>query len=74
MWFGFVFFLDFFNFKGKVWWIEEIVEFYKKVFFDGFWIDMNEVFNFCNGNCCKFSGVVYFNKNECYLVCKKLVL
>ncbi|KAK3956020.1 glycosyl hydrolases family 31-domain-containing protein [Pseudoneurospora amorphoporcata] len=40
------------NGTGTVsWWIDEFVRYYKKVAFDGIWIDMNEVASFCIGSC-----------------------
>ncbi|KAI1711649.1 glycosyl hydrolases family 31 domain-containing protein [Ditylenchus destructor] len=41
-------FPDFLDKSGKTqqWWIDEFVEFHKKVNFDGIWIDMNEPSNF----------------------------
>ncbi|KAL2817705.1 glycosyl hydrolases family 31-domain-containing protein [Aspergillus cavernicola] len=33
------------------WWVNESVEYYKKVAFDGAWIDMSEVSSFCTGRC-----------------------
>lgn len=35
------------------WWVNELVEYYKKVAFDGIWIDMSEVSSFCVGSCGK---------------------
>ena len=71
VWPGPVYFPDFLNPKGRAWWVNEVVEFQKKIPFDGLWIDMNEVSNFCSGSTCTFSGVIYPNENQCYLECSK---
>ncbi|KAH9897549.1 glycoside hydrolase family 31 protein [Xylariomycetidae sp. FL2044] len=41
-----------FNGTGaNTWWIAEIAEYFKKIAFDGIWIDMSEVSSFCVGSC-----------------------
>lgn len=40
------------NGTGTVsWWTDEFVRYFKKVAFDGIWIDMSEVASFCIGSC-----------------------
>ncbi|RKP16814.1 glycoside hydrolase, partial [Rozella allomycis CSF55] len=51
VWPGFVHFPDFFHPKAQEWWNECFAEFYDHVPVDGTWIDMNELANFCDGDC-----------------------
>ena len=44
-------FPDFFKNETKDWWMEELTQMWKNVGFDGLWLDMNEVSNFCDGIC-----------------------
>ena len=48
VWPGPVNFPDFLNPKSENYWTEQIQAFHNKIEFDGVWIDMNEVSNFCN--------------------------
>jgi len=51
VWPGFTAFPDFFNPAGVSFWKQQLQDWYNVVKFDGIWIDMNEISNFCNGNC-----------------------
>ena len=51
VWPGITAYPDFFNPDTQNWWEELISEFLDQVEIDGIWIDMNEVSNFCNGEC-----------------------
>lgn len=42
---------DFFDTEGISWWKENLGNMHDKVAFDGLWLDMNEVSNFCVGAC-----------------------
>lgn len=46
-------FTDFFNETAVEWWKDNLSSFHKMIPFDGIWLDMNEVSNFCNGACYK---------------------
>jgi len=48
VWPGPVNFPDFLNPKSVNYWTQQIQNFHNKINFDGVWIDMNEVSNFCN--------------------------
>ncbi len=44
--------LDFTHPKTAQYWKNQIVKFHQSgIEFDGLWIDMNEISNFCNGEC-----------------------
>ncbi|EFA78629.1 alpha-glucosidase [Heterostelium album PN500] len=51
VWPGSTIFPDFFNPKTNIFWKNWLQTFQETVAYDGVWIDMNEVSNFCNGNC-----------------------
>jgi len=51
VWPGDAVYPDFFNNQTTPWWHEQLDRFYSEVKFDGLWLDMNEVANFCNGIC-----------------------
>ena len=44
------YFPDFSNPVTQQWWVDQILEFYNKIKFDGLWIDMNEPANFVTGS------------------------
>ncbi|TDZ13568.1 Alpha-glucosidase [Colletotrichum spinosum] len=45
------------------WWKAELVQWFKKVKFDGIWIDMSEVASFCVGSC----GSKYLTQNPAHV-------
>ncbi|KAJ5101840.1 hypothetical protein NUU61_004062 [Penicillium alfredii] len=51
VWPGYAVFPDWLSKGAEGWWTNEMVEYYKKVAFDGAWIDMSEISSFCTGNC-----------------------
>eukprot|EP01022_Parablepharisma_sp_SALTPOND_P011701 TRINITY_DN1495_c0_g1_i1.p1 TRINITY_DN1495_c0_g1~~TRINITY_DN1495_c0_g1_i1.p1 ORF type:complete len:1852 (+),score=191.50 TRINITY_DN1495_c0_g1_i1:15154-20709(+) len=50
-WPGYSVWVDFLNPTAESFWEECLTSFYEKVPFDGIWLDMNEVSNFCDGEC-----------------------
>ncbi|QKX64214.1 uncharacterized protein TRUGW13939_11387 [Talaromyces rugulosus] len=51
VWPGYTVFPDWHRPKTVDWWINEFVEYYKNVKYDGIWLDMNEISSFCVGSC-----------------------
>lgn len=50
VWPGDTVYPDYTNEACTKWWVQECLEFYKQVPYDGIWIDMNEVSNFVRGS------------------------
>lgn len=51
VWPGSVYFPDFFHPNITQYWFEQMQSFHNKIGFDGIWLDMNELANFCDGEC-----------------------
>ncbi|RLN89092.1 hypothetical protein BBJ28_00022691, partial [Nothophytophthora sp. Chile5] len=58
VWPGPTVFPDFFHPDAKSYWGEQIQLMYKNFAFDGLWIDMNELANFCSGQVCARNSAV----------------
>ncbi|KAG0620155.1 hypothetical protein M758_4G193600 [Ceratodon purpureus] len=69
VWPGPVYFPDFLHPNSTEWWIKETQLFHDQIPFDGMWIDMNELANFCTGTSCTFNGTVIDDLTSCYLQC-----
>jgi len=79
VWPGPTHFPDFFHPKAQAYWTEQIQGFHDMVSFDGIWIDMNEIANFCNtdgtGQVCANTAssgcpAAGASQTECCLSCK----
>lgn len=51
VWPGYTVFPDWHSSRAQEWWTGELMAWYKKMPFDGIWIDMSEVSSFCTGSC-----------------------
>jgi len=51
VWPGQTAFVDFFNSNASAYWSDMLNRLYEKIKFAGIWLDMNEIANFCEGNC-----------------------
>ncbi|KAG7401329.1 hypothetical protein PHYBOEH_001745 [Phytophthora boehmeriae] len=58
VWPGPTFFPDFFHPDAIAYWREQLQRLYKNIEFDGLWIDMNEIANFCPGTACVRNSTV----------------
>ena len=67
VWPGAVHFPDFTSNVTKLWWQSQLSEFRQLAQWDGLWIDMNEVSNFCTGDVC--SRVPASGSTDCRLTC-----
>ncbi|KAF4318740.1 hypothetical protein BBO99_00005491 [Phytophthora kernoviae] len=67
VWPGPTFFPDFFHPDAKAFWGEQLQHLYNKIEFDGLWIDMNEIANFCPGAMCGATSITgYFPSGAWY--------
>ncbi|KAG0586204.1 hypothetical protein KC19_2G072100 [Ceratodon purpureus] len=72
VWPGPVVYPDFLNPNATPWWTNEVQLFHDQLPFDGMWIDMNEVSNFCTGKHCIWNGtIVPDGITTCYLQCEE---
>lgn len=73
VWPGPTYFPDWFASNTTIYWQEQLAQFYQLVNFDGIWIDMNEVSNFCNyggaGQICYTRDKAQCKSNACCLHC-----
>ena len=51
VWPGYAAFPDWSHPNASNYWISHLTKFHKELEFDGLWIDMNEIANFCTGPC-----------------------
>ena len=51
VWPGYTVFPDWISGDAGQWWINEMVDWHRKLAFDGAWIDMSEASSFCVGSC-----------------------
>lgn len=64
VWPGDTTFVDFFHPNATQFWIDMLDLLYKKIPFDGLWLDMNEIDNFCNGPCQKSGDPSIFDYSK----------
>ncbi|ETM42904.1 hypothetical protein L914_11515 [Phytophthora nicotianae] len=73
VWPGPTYFPDFLHPDAQSYWGEQLSRMYELMEYDGIWIDMNELSNFCNGlNCSRSDNVTCPNadaQTTCCLVC-----
>lgn len=51
VWPGYTIFPDFLNSNGQNYWADQLNTLLNTVPYDGLWVDMNEISNFCSGEC-----------------------
>lgn len=61
VWPGTTAFVDFFHPNASKYWQDMLNILYDKVKFSGIWLDMNEIANFCDGNCFEDSPTPIFD-------------
>ena len=68
-WPGTVVFPDFFHPEIKFYWEKNLKNLYSYFNYSGIWLDMNEISNFCNGECLGFFFSFLF-----FLLCFKIFI
>ncbi|PRP74424.1 putative alpha-glucosidase [Planoprotostelium fungivorum] len=58
VWPGLVYFPDWFHPSANEWWQANVQRHHDIAAFDGMWIDMNEIINFCDGDCRGYTAPV----------------
>lgn len=59
VWPGDTAFVDWFHDDAEGWWHDQLDAFAKELNFSGFWLDMNEATNFCDGVCYDSEAAMY---------------